>query len=463
MQDISRVIEARLPLYNAVLQKLYTAHANPEVQVQAKDTMPKLANITENYCIKFKGALIQLSGRGHVTGDQTISTVISEIQLFIVNSPRKLLISFHGCAIDQAVITKLTALHEYALQQHIETIYTKAADKLQYAHLQQNWVQDRDNLKITEMSLSFMRDIQTMVDTVEALLSCQGRQGSRALVSRCGHNILELFKIFLDNVHYLAFGGSPACANLNQEHMRLLYLINDVRQCKSVKLHDVLNDFERRFEMPPDAAQKQEIEDVAGKNKLVDCLEQLMLNRYVFLKAQILNQRIVESVMGARFDWSKNHDMACDEPPYQVRGQVMEMLLCLVAVHSELYTHFAQHQREARGPYVKGIVAIVDSIATAFTVSARMPDRYSQDGAWQFLVDIKFVNYVVDKYRSEYASHAFQDLENKFLGAAAAKGANRRQQVQEKAEQILRSTRESTEHLFSCLSIRRDQEMARLR
>ena len=49
--------------------------------------------------------------------------------------------------------------------------------------------------------------------------------------------------------------------------MRLLYLINDVRQCKSVKLHDVLNDFERRFDMKPDAAQKEELEAVAGKNQ----------------------------------------------------------------------------------------------------------------------------------------------------------------------------------------------------
>merc|ERR1711865_2169 len=203
------------------------------------------------------------------------------------------------------------------------------------------------------------------------------------------------------------------------------------------------------------------IEAIAGKNKLVDCLEQLMLNRYVFLKAQKLNAQITNSVMCTQFQWNKNKDLICDEPPYQVRSQVMEMLLSLVAVHSELYAHFAINQRETRGPYVKGLMAIVDSIATAFTVSARMPDRYSQDGAWQFLVDVKFVNFVVDKYRSEYASHAFQDLENKFLGAAAAKGALRRKQVLETAERILRKTKEDTEHLFSCLSTRRDQEMAR--
>ena len=59
------------------------------------------------------------------------------------------------------------------MQQHIQTIYDKAAKKLQLAHLQQNWVQDRDNLKITEMSLGVTSEIQLMVDTVEALLSSQ--------------------------------------------------------------------------------------------------------------------------------------------------------------------------------------------------------------------------------------------------------------------------------------------------
>jgi len=468
IKEISRVIEARLPLYNAVLRKLYTSHEDPDIKAKAKATVPELGELTEIYCNKFKSLFIKdPAGKGnYITEDKGVNDQVSEIQLFIVNSPRAILISFHGCAIDTAVIDKLSALHEYALQQHIRTIYDKAAKKLQYAHLQQNWVQDRDNLKITEMSLGVTREIQLMVDTVEALLSSQGRAACRGLVTKCGHNILELFKIFLDNIHYLAFGSSPAKDLLKQEHMRLLYLINDVRQCKSVKLHDVLNDFERRFDMKPDAAQKEELEAVAGKNQLVDCLEQLMLNRYVFLKAQSLNKMISDSVIPAEsstrcFAWDKNHDNTCDEEPYQVRSQVMEMLLSLVNVHSELYAHFAQHQRETRGPYVKGIMAIVDSIATAFTVSARMPDRYSQDGAWQFLVDVKFVNFVVDKYRSEYASHAFQDLENKFLGAAAAKGALRRKQVLETAERILRKTKEDTEHLFSCLSTRRDQEMAR--
>jgi hypothetical protein len=51
-----------------------------------------------------------------VAEDAGVNDQVSEIQLFIVNSPRAILISFHGCAIDTAVIDKLSALHEYALQ-----------------------------------------------------------------------------------------------------------------------------------------------------------------------------------------------------------------------------------------------------------------------------------------------------------------------------------------------------------
>ena len=36
IKEISRVIEARLPLYNAVLRKLYTSHKDPEIKAKAK-------------------------------------------------------------------------------------------------------------------------------------------------------------------------------------------------------------------------------------------------------------------------------------------------------------------------------------------------------------------------------------------------------------------------------------------
>ena len=50
--------------------------------------------------------------------------------------------------------------------------------------------------------------------------------------------------------------------------------------------------------------------DGIGSVQLVDCLEQLMLNRYVFLKAQSLNKMISDSVIPAEsstrsFAWDK--------------------------------------------------------------------------------------------------------------------------------------------------------------
>eukprot|EP00656_Telonema_subtile_P029005 TRINITY_DN3183_c0_g1_i2.p1 TRINITY_DN3183_c0_g1~~TRINITY_DN3183_c0_g1_i2.p1 ORF type:complete len:1079 (+),score=378.27 TRINITY_DN3183_c0_g1_i2:103-3339(+) len=457
VQEASKVIEERLPLYNAVLNKLIAVpHSDKDVEQvlvrkMALEEKPKLLVATSLFCEIVQEAI----GHGRVLdcqGDKVTQAKVQAIGMQIVNAPRMVVACIHGSANFEEITDKLQDLHHMVVEKYIDQGFDKIEKQLVVIHAAQTWEQDADTSHCTYMTIDFVSKLHASVDEAEALLLSQSCLIPK-LVTRVGLRVMELFNIFLDNMHTLAFGGSVACKKMKKEHLRLLYLLNDLRVMKTDKLHAVINDYELSMNTQLDPHHKDTYYELS------DCLEQLLLDRYVFLKAEKLNTLITLGITCSGFDWCKNEHDEITEPPFQVRSEVMEMLLTLVAVHSELYAHFASEKRETRGPYVRGIIQIVDSIATAFTVAARLPDKFSQDGAWQFLLDLKFVHNVVQKYRSDYAKQAFSDLENKFLGAAASKGqASRRQQVTREVEKIFNKTKISTEVLFQCLDIRRDMK-----
>lgn len=456
VQEASKLIEERLPLYNAVLNKLIAVpHSEKDLEAVAVRKMaieikPKMLVATSLFCDIVQEAI----GFVRVLDcqDKLIAQKVSAIGVQIVNAPRMVVASIHGSATFEEISAKLQSLHHMVVERYIDQGFDRHSAQLSLAHLSQTWEQDQDTNGLTVMTIDFVHKLHQAVDEAEALLLSQSCVIPK-LVARVGDRLMELFNIFLDNIHMLAFGGSAACSRVKKEHLRLLYLLNDIRVVKTDKLHAVINDYELSLTTTLEIKHKDDY------YQLSDSLEQLMLDRYVFLKAEQLNTLITDGITCSGYNWCKNPDDEITAPPFQVRSEVMEMLLALVAVHSELYAHFASEKRETKSPFVRGIIKIVDSIATAFTVGARLPDKFSQDGAWQFLLDIKFVHNVVLKYRSDYAKQAFSDLENKFLGAAASKGqASRRQLVTREVENIFNHTKISTEVLFQCLDIRRDMK-----
>jgi len=196
--------------------------------------------------------------------------------------------------------------------------------------------------------------------------------------------------------------------------------------------------------------------DVTFDPSLVDticewanALELMLVQRYVLLKSDPICKVISKSFGISGFHWTKNYSLDLTEEPLNVRPEVMEVLLEVVSVHAELTSYFGNTARDDRSPVRRGMAMIVDAVIIAFIQAHRVPDEYSQDGAWQLLVDLEFVEWVLNCFMSLNSRESLQDVVHFAQNMAQIKGGkSRRDDVKKGKERILSETKRSTEYIW---------------
>ena len=133
----------------------------------------------------------------------------------------------------------------------------------------------------------------------------------------------------------------------------------------------------------------------------------------------------------------------------------MEVLLEVVAVHAELSSFFGNSSKDEKAPVKRGMSLVVDSVVIAFIQAHRIPDEYSQDGAWQLLVDLSFAEHVLEVFTSETSRDALREvIESANSMSSTNGGKSRRDDVRKKLQEIMRETTKATEYLWSGIRCR---------
>lgn len=127
VQSLCKVIEERLPLYNAVITKLISiAHSDKDVTQAAVRRMavemrPKMVAATELFC-DFVQEAIGYSRHLANCSDEVITERVQMIGIQIVNAPRMVVASMHGSTFLDDVISKLQSLHHMLLERYIDLV-----------------------------------------------------------------------------------------------------------------------------------------------------------------------------------------------------------------------------------------------------------------------------------------------------------------------------------------------------
>ena len=120
-------------------------------------------------------------------------------------------------------------------------------------------------------------------------------------------------------------------------------------------------------------------------------------------------------------------------------------------MHAELNSYFGgQQAKDPLAPVIRGMTLVVDAVVIAFIQAHRIPDEYSNDGAWQLLVDLSFLEWVLDAYASQSCRQALRDVVTTAnLSATSAGGKPRREQVSKGTTKIVDQTRKATEGIWA--------------
>jgi len=332
--------------------------------------------------------------------------------------------------------------------------FAAVQEALRCAHQWERWAVD-DSIQgtCTTMVARFVGVLEGLLSELQTFVVDQG-VANEDLITEIGLATLACVGIFLDNIQYLAFDPlAPACEldEAPEEEQRLILLISNLRYFRDVLIVRSGTNPHPRF-----MALYQEqfgvdfpAEHIKSLCDWSDALEMMLVQRYVLLKSQPICSTIIRSFACSGFHWCKNHSHELTEAPLGVRPEVMEVLLEVVAVHAELTSAFGAVAKSETGPVRRGMALVVDAVVIAFMQGHRLPDEYSQDGAWQLLVDLSFAEWVLDVYTSAKSREALRDVvQAANIMAQTSGGKPRRDEVGKGVMRILEQTKRSTEFIW---------------
>jgi len=369
--------------------------------------------------------------------------------------------AFTGLQLPKDVQMMLESLHANMVFLFAEKRFSVMQDSLRQAHASETWEIDPAHPECTTLVYSFFEFIETLLNGLSSFVVDQG-VADVDLIAAIGRSTLTCVAIFFDNLHHIVSDPqAPAnmLATAPNEEKRVLLLLANLRYFRDIFIvHSSRDNPNPRLVVLFQSCFGAEFpeEHVTSLVEWADTLEHVLLRRYVLLKTQPLRATIMSSFACVGFHWTKNFHDTQTEAPFSVRPEVMEVLLEVVAVHSELNSSFGINAagaiiaKEPNGPVRRGMPLIVDAVVIAFIQASRIPDQYSQDGAWQLLVDLSFVEWVLEIYMSPLSRSTLRDVvQTANQISSATGGKSRRDEVSRANETILSKTKNATEGIWA--------------
>jgi len=287
--------------------------------------------------------------------------------------------------------------------------------------------------------------------------------GDDRLISAISEETCNAVVMFLDTLQLLGFEKKvPLHArngDLPDEPARLLLLMGNLRYFRDEHFVSSINTphprflafYQSQFGVEFPQAYVQQLKESA------DALELMLLRKYLQLMLKPSSWSVLHSFSQSGFHWYKNRKMGVDEPPIEVRPEIMEVLLSVVDIHAMLFSAFGQRisRSDTSSLVSRGMRMVVDTITTAFVHAFRIPDMYSRDGAWQLYIDLSMVYWVLEVYLEDTSSGAALQEVLRVANQVATSGLDdvkiRRDVVKRGSVALLSSTQEATKDLWAAV------------
>lgn len=348
------------------------------------------------------------------------------------------ILNLHKTLIDMKMPPKYTdiigKLLDEAKKLYISDTFSEILKEAKHWHRLENWEIVEQHHMVTNLPNIFKTSFENILSDLEGIVI-----NDDPIVSYIQEKSYEYINLFLDNMHHLAMKDESSSRQLENDEefskdSKLLIILNNLAYTRVFILPILEAKFEKECKTKLYWSDNENV-------RLIKHLENMILNKYLLKKTQVLNIIIRNGLVFTHKDWDGK------TLPKDIRDYVLSLLVNFVITHDELY-------RISKSIVHVILSMLLENVFQTIYECVSMVEVNSIYDSVQVGIELDFISFIMRKHKTPLTKQLFDDIDDmlQYSSLIDQKSSSLTMSQKKEIRSIITTKQSHTSLMFACFN-----------